>query len=435
MFSAIDNTYYAQDCLIYGLLLQSQDLIPRLGMLTPEMLLSQKHRETFAVILEVWEKLGRVDLFSVIRYSQDKGLSRTELIRILDNSLPDCNFEGLRDSLITDYKARKLQSIGVSLTNQVPFFDPDIAIAELENQIQPLKVTNTPSNSPITVSEAFLEYFARLEEISQSDGNPDAVCTGFYDLDEILGGGLAKGDLVIVAGRPAMGKSAWALQVGFNFAKAKGKKALFFSLEMPKKQLMDRLVSQLCGIEVTFLSNGKISQNQWEKILEVHKVLDNAPLLIADNLNRNWQQIENEIRIQHTKSDGELELVIIDYLQLLVEGDDIVRELGKATRAFKLLAVELGISIVLLSQLNRSVEQRRDKRPQLSDLRDSGCIEQDSDKVFAIYRDEYYNPDTCDRGLAEIILLKNRTGPTGTVKLLFEGSLVQFRNLAKRWEA
>jgi replicative DNA helicase len=205
-----------------------------------------------------------------------------------------------------------------------------------------------------------------------------------------------------------------------------------FSLEMSKEQLVQRLLASEAGIESNYLRTGRISQNQWEPLSHALGSLSELPIYIDDTANQTVMQMRSQVRRLQAEKGGKLGLVLIDYLQLM-EGsgsDNRVQELSRITRSLKGLARELNVPVIALSQLSRSVESRSDKRPMMSDLRESGAIEQDSDLIIMLYRDEYYKPDTPDRGIAEIIITKHRNGPTGVVKLLFDPQFTRFRNLA-----
>jgi replicative DNA helicase len=244
-------------------------------------------------------------------------------------------------------------------------------------------------------------------------------------------GGFQRTDLIIVAGRPAMGKSSLALNFGYNIAK-KGLPVAVFSLEMSKGQLVQRLLSSEAKIESNRIRSGNIQQEEWEPLTSAISKLAELPIYIDDTPNPTVSEMYSKARRLQADNDGKLGLILIDYLQLMDGGsDNRVQELSRITRGLKRLARVLNVPVIALSQLSRSVEQRTNKRPMLSDLRESGSIEMDADLVMMIYRDDYYNPNTSDAGIAELILAKHRNGPTGTVKLLFDSQFTQFKNLAR----
>jgi replicative DNA helicase len=245
-------------------------------------------------------------------------------------------------------------------------------------------------------------------------------------------GGFQRSDLLIVAGRPSMGKTSFALNLAHNIAALHKLPVAVFSLEMSKEQLVQRLLSSEAGIESNRLRAGRVSQNEWEPLSHAIGNLSELSMFIDDTPNITVTEMRSQARRLQAEQGRELGLILIDYLQLMEgSGDNRVQELSKITRSLKGLARELNVPVIALSQLSRSVEARTNKRPMLSDLRESGSIEQDADLVIMLYRDSYYNPDSPDRNTAEVIIAKHRNGPTGTVKLLFDPHLTKFVNLAK----
>jgi replicative DNA helicase len=242
--------------------------------------------------------------------------------------------------------------------------------------------------------------------------------------------GFQRSDLIIAAGRPSMGKTSFCLDIARNVAHQLP--VAVFSLEMSKEQLVYRLLSSEVQIESGRLRSGRIGQNEWEPLTHAIGTLSQLPIFIDDTPNISVIEMRSKARRLQAEQGGALGLILIDYLQLM-EGsgsENRVQELSRVTRSLKGLARELNVPIIALSQLSRGVESRTNKRPMMSDLRESGSIEQDADLILMLYRDEYYNPDTPDRGIAEIIVTKHRNGPVGTVKLLFEPQFTRFRNMA-----
>jgi replicative DNA helicase len=253
----------------------------------------------------------------------------------------------------------------------------------------------------------------------------------FYDLDAMTGG-FQRSDLIIVAGRPSMGKTSFALGIARNISD--NLPVAIFSLEMSKEQLVQRLLACEAEIESNYLRTGRIASNQWERLGQGFGILSGLPIYIDDTPNQTVMQMRSQVRRLQAEKGGKLGLVLIDYLQLM-EGsgsENRVQELSRITRSLKGLARELNVPVIALSQLSRGVELRTNKRPMMSDLRESGSIEQDADLIIMLYREEYYSPDTPDRGIAEAIITKHRNGPTGTVKLLFKSELTKFLNLANK---
>jgi len=276
------------------------------------------------------------------------------------------------------------------------------------------------------------KVFDQLTELSQSDSAIPGLSTGLRDLDSKING-LNKSDLLLVAARPAMGKSAFALNLGVNVAKKYKKTVAIFNLEMSREQLVMRLLASESFIELQKLVTGKLSEDEWGKLCMASAALSQTDIRIDDNPSVTVADINAKCR----RLDN-LGLVVIDYLQLMQgsgygkNSENRVTVVSDISRSLKIMAKELNVPVVCLSQLSRAVEGRTDKRPILSDLRESGAIEQDADCVMFLYRDEYYNENTEDKGLAECIVAKNRHGETGTVKMQWFGPYQTFTD--REWK-
>lgn len=270
----------------------------------------------------------------------------------------------------------------------------------------------------------------RVEEMYQSGEALTGISSGFSNFDEKTSG-LQKSDLIIVAGRPSMGKTSFAMNLAENAAMGTENSVAVFSMEMPGEQLAIRMMSSLGRIDSHNLRTGKLDDQDWPRLISSVNMLSKAKLFIDDS--PALSPTEVRARTRRLKREHGLDLVIIDYLQLMqVSGstENRATEISEISRSLKALAKELNVPIVALSQLNRSVEQRPDKRPVMSDLRESGGIEQDADVILFIYRDEVYNPESADKGTAEILIRKQRNGPIGMVRLAFLGQYTRFENLA-----
>ncbi|OYZ40982.1 MAG: replicative DNA helicase [Thiotrichales bacterium 24-47-4] len=254
----------------------------------------------------------------------------------------------------------------------------------------------------------------------------------FYEDFDAKTAGLQKGDLVIVAGRPSMGKTTFAMNVAENVA-IKGKKGVaVFSLEMPGEQLMMRMISSVGRIEAQKLRTGQLSQQDWSGLTSAIARLTDAPIYVDETAG--LSPLELRARARRLKREHDIGLIVIDYLQLMrgnSPNNNRTEEISEISRSLKALAKELEVPVIALSQLNRSLEQRPDKRPKMSDLRESGAIEQDADIILFIYRDEVYHPDTDQKGVAEVIIGKQRNGPIGKVLLTFMGEFTRFENFAQ----
>ncbi len=277
------------------------------------------------------------------------------------------------------------------------------------------------------------ELLGRVEEMSQTPNDITGVRSGFRDFDEMTSG-LQPGDLVVLAARPSMGKTALAINIAEHVAVTEGLPVAVFSMEMGASQLAIRLVGSIGRIDQGHLRTGRLSDDEWprltqavERLQSVSLFIDETPGLSPSELRANAKKLSRQC--------GKLGLIVVDYLQLMStgssDGDNRATELGEISRGLKMLAKELQCPIIALSQLNRGVETRTDKRPMMSDLRESGAIEQDADVIMFIYRDDYYFKDSKEPGVAEIIIGKQRNGPTGTVKLTFLKPLTKFETMAR----
>lgn len=283
------------------------------------------------------------------------------------------------------------------------------------------------SSDPVSVSELLGQFVANLQHRVDSGGEITGVASGFTDLDKITNG-FQPGDLIIIAGRPSMGKTTLAMNIAERVA-ISGGVSLVFSLEMSKDQVVERSVCSLGGIDNKKMRAGKLDEEEWDRVTTSVSRLDRVKLLIDDGSSISVAQMMGRARRIKRKA-GRLDLVVIDYLQLMgassAEKQNRNEELSAITRGLKLMARDLGVPVIALSQLSRKVEERTDKRPMMSDLRESGAIEQDADLILMAYRDDYYNPDSPFKGLAEIIIRKHRMGEIGDVKLVFQGQYCRF---------
>lgn len=294
---------------------------------------------------------------------------------------------------------------------------------------------NVDSKDLVSLKDVIAQEFVRLEKVYQNKGVATGISSGFSDFDQMTSG-FHPSDLIILAARPAMGKTAFALNLALNAAMKSKKGVLLFSLEMSSSQLLQRLLSIEAGIGLQKIRNGFLDADDWGKLGLASMKLSNSEINIADLPNVNVLEIRAIAR--RLKAAGKLDMIIIDYLQLIkgnsTRGDNRQQEISEISRALKGIARELDIPIIALSQLSRATEQRADRRPMLSDLRESGAIEQDADMVMFLYRDDYYNEDSEDKGLTEVIIGKQRNGPVGTIKLRFFHEYTRFENFTSRIE-
>ena len=286
----------------------------------------------------------------------------------------------------------------------------------------------------VPIRQVVLNALERIEKASKNKGTVTGIPTGFIDLDYKLSG-LQPSDLILVAARPSMGKTAFVLNIAQYVAFKKNRSVAIFSLEMSKEQLVNRLFSLESQVDAQALRTGNMKDSDWEKLIEGAGIIGQSKLIIDDTPGISVSELRSKCR--KYKLENDLDLIIIDYLQLMTgsvvrSSESRQQEISEISRSLKGLARELNVPVIALSQLSRAVESRPDKRPMLSDLRESGAIEQDADVVMFIYRDEYYNKDSEYKKQAEIIIAKQRNGPVGTVHLAWLGEYTKFANLSRQ---
>ena len=325
---------------------------------------------------------------------------------------------------------RKLLAYSASLhdSGQSALTTPELierATADLF-EIVDKRVSRTPRPAGDVVGAQLVEIQNRVD--ARRAGKRIGTTTGLVDLNKLLGGGYRPGDLVVVAGRPAMGKTAFALTQALRQAED-GLGVLFCSQEMRTEELIDRCVSAMGGVPLQNIRTGEVSEDNWSSIAKCANDLSMLPLHIDDQPAMTLMDVRAKARA--VKSRNRLDVIFVDYLQLMTgDGENRTQEIGRLSRGLKALAKELSVTVVAMSQLNRGVENRADRRPLMSDLRESGDIEADADTIIMLYRDEVYNPEAGEKGVADLIVVKQRAGPIGTVHAAFRGEYTRFDNLA-----
>ena len=426
----------AEEAVLGGILLDP-DAIGRVAeVLHPEAFYLGAHREIYRTALMLHSQGKPTDLTAMAAWLADMGHlekvgGSSRLVELVERTLSTASIDQVARLVMDKYLRRQLirsgnEVIGLGFDQSKPM---DQVLDEAEQKIFAIS-QEKPSVGLTATAEILTRTFEEIE--TRSLGTAVAgIPVNFYDLDALTQG-LQRSDLIIVAGRPAMGKTSIVLNIAKNVAQLHNLPVAVFSLEMSKEQLTYRLLSMEVGIESGRLRTGRLQQEEWPLLGKGISSLGALPLYIDDKPNAGVLEMRSLCRRLMAQQGKELGLIVIDYLQLM-EGsgsDNRVQELSRITRALKGMARELNVPVIALSQLSRGVEARTNKRPMLSDLRESGSIEQDADLVLMIYRDEYYNPETPDRGITEVIVTKHRNGPVGTCKLLFEPQFTRFRNLA-----
>ena len=425
----------AEESILGGILLDPKALSKISDSLIPEAFYVTTHQDIYRAALALQEKKKPTDLMTVSSWLQDNHLldqigGMPRLIQLIDRTVSAANIDRYAELVMEKYMRRQLISTSGEIIELARDTTLDLENIFDESEQKIFRLTQKrPQDGLIFLGDTLIETFNKIEQMHETTTLP-GIETQFYDLDAMTSG-LQPSDLVIIAGRPSMGKTSFALNIAYNIARQNLPVAVF-SLEMSKEQLTQRLLSSETHIESNRIRSARLSQNDLEKVFNGLDKLLKLPIYIDDTPNLTVSQMRSQVRRLQTEKKGQIGLVLIDYLQLMGEGgDNRVQELSKITRSLKALAREIHAPVIALSQLSRAVESRNNKRPMMSDLRESGALEQDSDLIMMLYRDEYYNPDSLDRGLAEVIITKHRNGPTGTIKLLFQSEFTKFLNLKK----
>ncbi len=425
----------AEQAVLGSILIDSRCIADVIGLVRPEDFYLQQNREIYETIYTMFNFSQTIDPVTVLDKMRELGVyhdnSRDYILQLMEITPTSAN--AVRYANIVRDKAM-LRGLGTAAADiHEMVYDgvgtPAEMLENAEKKIYALR-KGERGDSLEHIGTVLHKVFDHLTELSQSDSAIPGLSTGMRDLDTKING-LNKSDLLLIAARPAMGKSAFALNIAVNVAKKYDKTVAVFNLEMSREQLVMRLLANESFVELQKLATGKLSEEEWTKLCMASAALSQTDIRIDDNPSVTVADINAKCR----RLDN-LGLVIIDYLQLMQGsgygkggGENRVTVVGEISRALKIMAKELNVPVICLSQLSRAVESRTDKRPILSDLRESGAIEQDADLVAFLYRDEYYNENSEDKGIAECIVGKNRHGETGTVKLQWIG---QYQTFADR---
>ncbi|ADV68636.1 replicative DNA helicase [Deinococcus maricopensis] len=428
---------------VLGSILLDNDTLMSLGdTVQPEMFYRDGHRKIFASMRALQERGEPVDLVTLSEDLRVKGqldeVGGLAYLIGLSDQVPTAAYAEHYARLVQEkYTLRQLIQVSgrvmqLAYDAQQPLEDILDRSEKLIFEIAEQKKQGEQFQAMSSVVHDTFEYITLLHN---NKGIPDGVPSGFRDLDEQISG-LQKGSLNVLAARPSMGKTAFALSIAQNVALRGEKTVAVFSLEMPAVQLALRMLCSEARVDMNRIRSGQLNERDFERLAHAAGRLAEAPLVIDDEADLTLNLLRSKCR-RIAAQHGQLGLVVIDYLQLMSGGkgggggsENRQQEISTISRGLKSLARELEVPIIVLSQLSRAVEQRPNHRPMLSDLRESGAIEQDADIVMFIYRDEYYNKETDQQGIAEIIVGKQRNGPVGTVKLQFHSQHVRFNDLA-----
>jgi replicative DNA helicase len=433
---------------VIGAMLVSEAAVSVVGdMLVAEDFYSETHRVLYGAMMRLYSRGEPIDqltlsdeLKSIGEFDSIGG--RQYVFRLVESVPTAANASRYAEIVRGKALLRAVIDAG-SRIQQEAFAEPDDVTQALDAAEQLIYgVSNRQLKKHLApVSELAPNTLEMIQRLYEQEGEVTGVESGFEDLDQKTTG-FHKSDLVILAARPAMGKTAMALNILWHAAGVKGLPVAIFSLEMSKEQLVQRLISQVTRIRTQDLRSGNVKAEDWPKLVRGVAEVGRAPVWIDDTAGITLMEMRAKLRRLASRLGAQggvpLSLVVVDYLQLMVGGsvgsrsENRQQEVAEISRGLKVLARDLNVPVLAVAQLSRAVEQRHDKRPLLSDLRDSGSIEQDADMVMFLYRDEYYNPDSDDKGIAEVIVGKHRNGPTGKIQLAWLEQYTKFASLARR---
>lgn len=431
------NSLEAEQSVIGSMIMDREAIIVASETLHREDFYHQQYGVLFEAMVELFNEEQPVDVVTLQNRLREKDvpaeLSSMEFVGELVTSVPtSANIKYYANIVKDKAMLRRLIKVNEEIANQC-YLDRDSVediMAETEKQIFNL-LQNRGGEDFVPIKQIVIQALEKIEMASKQKGNVTGIATGFVDLDYRMSG-LQPSDLVLVAARPSMGKTAFVLNIAQYVAFHSNLATAIFSLEMSKEQLVNRLFALEARVDAQLLRSGNLADSDWEKLIEGAGTIGKSKLIIDDTPGISISELRSKCR--KYKLEQDLKLVIIDYLQLMSgsgRSDSRQQEISDISRSLKGLARELNVPVIALSQLSRQVEQRPDHRPMLSDLRESGAIEQDADVVMFIYRDDYYNKDTENKNIAEIIIAKQRNGPIGTVNLVWLPQYTKFVNMEK----
>ncbi len=435
----LPHSMEAEQSVIGAMIMDREAIVVASEIVTSEDFYSKQCGTLFEAMVELNDEGKPVDLVTLQDRLKEKDVppevNSLEFIRDLITAVPtSANIKYYADIVAEKAVLRRLIKLNEEIANTcyVGRESLESILEDTEKRVFNL-IQRRNTGEYVPIRQIVMNAMDQIERASKNKGNVTGIATGFIDLDYRTAG-MQPSDLVLIAARPSMGKTAFVLNIAQHVAFKLNQTVAIFSLEMSKEQLVNRLFSLESKVDVQKLRTGNLSDNDWEKLIETAGIIGKSNLIIDDTPGITISEMRSKCR--KYKLDSDLKMIIIDYLQLMSgsgggRNDSRQQEISDISRSLKALARELGVPVLALSQLSRAVEQRPDHRPMLSDLRESGAIEQDADVVMFIYRDDYYNKDTEKKGIAEIIVAKQRNGPIGTIELVWLPEYTKFANMKK----
>ncbi len=427
----------AEQSVIGAMLMDKEAIVVASEMLHGDEFYARQHGVLFDAMVELYNEGKPVDLITLQNRLREKDvppeISSLEFVKDLLNVVPtSANVKHYATIVAEKALLRKLIRTNEEIANACYSGKDKVEtiLEDTEKRIFEL-VQSRNSGDYVPIRQVVINALEKIEASAKTKGNVTGLSTGFLDLDYKTAG-MQPSDFILVAARPSMGKTAFVLNIAEHMAFKDNKCVAIFSLEMSKEQLVNRLFSLESRVDAQQLRTGDLKDSDWEKLIESANVIGKSKLIIDDTPSISISEMRSKCR--KFKLEHGLDIVIIDYLQLMSgsgRSDSRQQEISDISRSLKAMARELNVPVIALSQLSRAVEQRPDHRPMLSDLRESGAIEQDADVVMFIYRDDYYNKDSENKNIAEIIIAKQRNGPIGTVNLVWLPMYTKFANMEK----
>jgi len=429
----------AEQAVLGAMLIKKEAIAEVSQLLLPEDFYRDAHKIIYDAMLTLFNRNEPADIVTVTNYlDKENKLDKVggiTFVTALANIVPTAA-NVLYHANIVREKAdlRHLINTATDIAGMAYEASDDVADVIDKSEKMIMEVANRQNVSAFTpMKDIVIETFDKINILYESKGGLTGIPCGFKDLDALTSG-LQASDLILVAARPSMGKTAFTLNIAANVALKAKKTVAFFSLEMSKQQLVQRMLCSEGAIDSQKLKNGDLNEEDWDKLVRTADKVSAAPLYIDDTAGITVMELRSKAR--RLKAEHGLDLIIIDYLQLMQGrskggSDNRQQEISEISRSLKAVARELNVPVIALSQLSRSVESRQIKRPMLSDLRESGSLEQDADIVMFLYREDYYDPETTNKNITEVIVAKHRNGPVDTVKMFFKKEFTRFNDLSK----